>query len=95
MTEGDKYLKAKRFLIVVFLIVFIFILFGNTKSIDVGKKEGQNAIESSSIGNKEEEKRQNFEDEFPNIDESSKNIDQESQNKGKEVQDKNGKKRLS
>ena len=94
MTEGDKYLKAKRFLIVVSLIVFIFILFGNTKSIDVGKKEGQNAIESSSIGNKEEEKRQNFEDEFPNIDESSKNIDQESQNKGKEVQDKNGKKKI-
>lgn len=61
----------------------------------MGKREERNAIESSIIESKEEEKRQNYENEIPNIDESSKNIDQEFQNKGKEVQDKDGKKRLS
>lgn len=88
-------MKTKGFLIALSLIIFIFIILGNTKSIDVGKREERNAIESSIIESKEEEKRQNYENEIPNIDESSKNIDQEFQNKGKEVQDKEGKKRLS
>lgn len=87
-------MKTKEFLIALSLIIFIFIILGNTKSIDVGKREERNAIESSIIESKEEEKRQNYENEIPNIDESSKNIDKESQNEGKEVQDKNGKKKI-
>lgn len=87
-------MKTKGFLIALSLIIFIFIILGNTKSIDVGKKEERNAIESSIIESKEEEKRQNYENEIPNIDESSKNIDEESQNEGKEVQDKNRKKKI-